>query len=87
MGVCLSWQDAVLAGHLKSNTYQRLMVAIIAKSTLYMGAFLLVRHTAATVAAAAGQQQDSSSSSRSRVCGSQSTCSCYNAPCLQYTTD
>ena len=57
MGVCLSWQDAVLAGHLKSNTYQRLMVAIIAKSTLYMGAFLLVRHTAATVAAAAGQQQ------------------------------
>jgi hypothetical protein len=53
MGVCLSWQDAVLAGHLKSNTYQRLMVAIIAKSTLYMGAFLLVRH----IAAATGQQQ------------------------------
>jgi hypothetical protein len=53
MGVCLSWQDAVLAGHLKSNTYQRLMVAIIAKSTLYMGAFLLVRH----IAASTGQQQ------------------------------
>jgi hypothetical protein len=35
-------QDAVLVGHLKSATYQRLMVAVIAKSTLYLGAFLLV---------------------------------------------
>lgn len=32
----------MLAGHLKSSTYQRLMVAVIAKSTLYLGAFLLV---------------------------------------------
>jgi hypothetical protein len=36
-------QDAVVVGHLKSATYQRLMVAVIAKSTLYLGAFLLVR--------------------------------------------
>lgn len=35
-------QDAVLVGHLKSATYQRLMVAVIAKSTLYLGAFLMV---------------------------------------------
>lgn len=33
----------MLVGHLKSATYQRLMVAVIAKSTLYLGAFLLVR--------------------------------------------
>lgn len=39
----LTVQDAVLAGHLKSATYQRLMVAVIAKSTLYLTAFLLVR--------------------------------------------
>lgn len=41
-------QDAVLAGHLKSNTYQRLMVAVIAKSTLYLTAFLLVCRVVAT---------------------------------------
>jgi hypothetical protein len=38
----LSLKDAVEAGHLKSPTYQRLLVAVIAKSTLYGAAFLLV---------------------------------------------
>lgn len=42
-------QDAVLAGHLKSATYQRLMVAVIAKSSLYLAAFLLVSAAAVAV--------------------------------------
>lgn len=46
-------QDAVLAGHLKSATYQRLMVAVIAKSTLYLGAFLLVSTLHASLQASA----------------------------------
>eukprot|EP00879_Flechtneria_rotunda_P005419 GHRR01005712.1.p1 GENE.GHRR01005712.1~~GHRR01005712.1.p1 ORF type:complete len:394 (+),score=124.42 GHRR01005712.1:253-1434(+) len=36
-----SLQDAVTAGHLKSATYQRLMLAIIAKNALYLTAFTL----------------------------------------------
>lgn len=35
-------QDAVKAGHLKSATYQRLLVGVIAKSSLYLAAFMLV---------------------------------------------
>lgn len=36
----VSLADAVRAGHLKSATYQRLLVAVIAKSALYLAAFL-----------------------------------------------
>jgi hypothetical protein len=43
-------QDAVVAGHLKSATYQRLMVAILAKNCLYLAAFALVRAAAAPAA-------------------------------------
>jgi hypothetical protein len=42
-----SLQDAVVAGHLKPATYQRLMVAILAKNCLYLAAFALVRAAAA----------------------------------------
>jgi hypothetical protein len=44
----------VVVGHLKSATYQRLMLAILAKNCLYLAAFALVSTAAA--AAAAGQQ-------------------------------
>jgi hypothetical protein len=44
--VCLACfsclQDAVVAGHLKSATYQRLMLAILGKNCLYLAAFALV---------------------------------------------
>ncbi|WIA31838.1 hypothetical protein OEZ86_002705 [Tetradesmus obliquus] len=36
-----SLQDAVVAGHLKSSTYQRLMLAILGKNCLYLAAFAL----------------------------------------------
>jgi hypothetical protein len=56
----IALQDAVSAGHLKSATYQRLMVAVVAKSSLYLTACLLVRvccaACAVAVAAASAQQ-------------------------------
>lgn len=36
-------QDAVTAGHLKSATYQRLLLAIMVKDVLYLAAFFMVR--------------------------------------------
>jgi hypothetical protein len=43
----------VVAGHLKSATYQRLMVAILAKNCLYLAAFALVSTAAAAAVLAA----------------------------------
>lgn len=39
-----SLQDAVNAGHLKSVTYQRLLLAVLVKDVMYLAAFALVSY-------------------------------------------